>query len=60
MSVTVYIPTPFRSVTANQAYLELGSATVAELLAELTQRYPELDQRCTTTAGSSTATSTST
>jgi adenylyltransferase/sulfurtransferase len=45
MSVTVYIPTPFRSVTANQAYLELGSATVAELLAELTQRYPELDQR---------------
>ena len=45
MSVTVYIPTPFRSVTANQAYVEAGSATVAELLAELTQRYPELDQR---------------
>ena len=45
MSVTVYIPTPFRSVTANQAYVELGSATVAELIAELTQRYPDLDQR---------------
>lgn len=45
MSVTVYIPTPFRSVTANQAHLEAEGATVAELLTELEQRYPELGQR---------------
>lgn len=45
MGVMVYIPTPFRSVTANQSSVEVNSTSVAELLQELEQRYPELGQR---------------
>jgi molybdopterin synthase sulfur carrier subunit len=36
----VLIPTPLRSYTQQQATVEAGGATLAELLADLDRRYP--------------------
>ncbi len=36
----VYVPTPLRSYTAQRGQVEAGGATVAELLADLDERYP--------------------
>jgi adenylyltransferase/sulfurtransferase len=40
MSVTVYIPTPFRRMTGNRAAVEIDAGTVAELLDNLDQQFP--------------------
>lgn len=40
MSVTVYIPTPFRRMMGNRAYVELEAHTVAELLDNLDRQFP--------------------
>jgi adenylyltransferase/sulfurtransferase len=40
MSVTVYIPTPFRRMTGNRAAVEIDAATVAELLDNLDHEFP--------------------
>lgn len=40
MSVTVYIPTPFRTMTGNQAYVDVEGGTIAEVLDNLDQRFP--------------------
>ncbi len=40
MSVTVYIPTPFRSMTGNRAYIEVDGGTIAEVLDNLDRRFP--------------------
>jgi molybdopterin/thiamine biosynthesis adenylyltransferase/molybdopterin converting factor small subunit len=40
MSVTVYIPTPFRRMTGNRAEVRVEAATVAELLDNLDQQFP--------------------
>ncbi|HEV2126797.1 MAG TPA: molybdopterin-synthase adenylyltransferase MoeB [Chloroflexota bacterium] len=45
MSVKVYIPTPFRRLTANQARVEASSNTVGGLLTELEDRYPGIRER---------------
>jgi adenylyltransferase/sulfurtransferase len=45
MSITVYIPTPYRQFTDNQARVEAGQATVAGVLRELEGRYPGLRGR---------------
>ncbi len=42
MSITVYIPTPYRQFTGNQARVEAGESTVAGVLRELEGRYPGL------------------
>jgi molybdopterin converting factor small subunit len=36
----VFVPTPLRSYTGQQACVEAQGATVAELLADLDRRYP--------------------
>jgi MoaD family protein len=42
MSVTVYIPTPFRRLTGNQVYVKAEGSTVAEVLDNLSNQYPSL------------------
>jgi molybdopterin converting factor small subunit len=36
----VSIPTPLRSYTGNEKWVEAGGATIAELLVDLDERYP--------------------
>ena len=38
--MTVYIPTPLRSYTAQRGQVTAGGATLSELLADLDRRYP--------------------
>src|SRR5688572_1394856 len=52
MSVKVYIPTPFRSLTENQARVDASSGTVGELLVELEQKYPGMRERLREDKGS--------
>jgi molybdopterin/thiamine biosynthesis adenylyltransferase/molybdopterin converting factor small subunit len=40
MSVTVYVPTPFRSMTGNRANVLVEGSTVAEMLDNLDRQYP--------------------
>jgi len=40
MSVTVYIPTPFRRMTGNRPTVEVEATTVAELLDNLDRQFP--------------------
>jgi len=40
MSVTVYIPTPFRSLVGSRAHIEVEGATVAEVLDNLDHQFP--------------------
>lgn len=42
MSVTVYIPTPFRRLAGNQVYVRTEGNTVAEVLDNLADEYPAL------------------
>ena len=43
MAVSVYIPTPFRRITANREYVEAEGTNVAEVLDGLTERFPGFD-----------------
>ena len=40
MAVSVYIPTPFRRLTANREYVEVEGKNVGEVLDAVEQRYP--------------------
>ena len=40
MSVTVYIPSPFRRMTGNRAYVDVEGRTIAEVLDNLDRRFP--------------------
>ena len=40
MGVTVYIPTPFRTMTGNRAYVDVEGATIAEVLDNLDRQFP--------------------
>lgn len=42
MAISVYIPTPFRRATANEARVDLDAADVNELLDRLEHRYEGL------------------
>ncbi len=44
MSVSVYIPTPFRRFAGNQSYLKSEGRTVGEVLEQLGTDYPSLKQ----------------
>ncbi|HET7769407.1 MAG TPA: molybdopterin-synthase adenylyltransferase MoeB [Chloroflexota bacterium] len=52
MSVKVYIPTPFRRLTENQARVDASSGTVGELLVELEEKYPGMRERLRDEQGS--------
>lgn len=52
MSVKVYIPTPFRALTGNQARVEGASQSVGELLSELEGKYPGMRERLRDGSGS--------
>ena len=43
MSVSVYIPSPFRRLTANREYVQAEGANVGEVLNALTERFPGFD-----------------
>ena len=43
MAVSVYIPTPFRRLTANREYVEAEGESVGEVLDGLTARFPGFD-----------------
>jgi molybdopterin/thiamine biosynthesis adenylyltransferase/molybdopterin converting factor small subunit len=45
MSVKVYIPTPFRRLTGNQARVEATAGTVGEVLSELEGKFPGIRER---------------
>jgi MoaD family protein len=51
MTVTVYIPAPFRRLTGNRSYVEGYGQTVAELLEDLKTRYPALGDMLQNEAG---------
>jgi adenylyltransferase/sulfurtransferase len=40
MSVTVYIPTPFRKMTGNRANVQVEGSTIAEVLDDLNRQFP--------------------
>ncbi len=42
--VNVYIPTPFRRVTAQQPRVEVEASTLGELVANLERRYPGFEE----------------
>ena len=42
MTITVYVPTPFRGLTGNRSYVEAEGCTVEELLDDLGARHPAL------------------
>src|SRR5919106_86138 len=52
MAVKVYIPTPFRRLTENQARVDASSGTVGELLVELEEKYPGMRERLRDEQGS--------
>ena len=45
MSVSVYIPTPFRDLTDGLGHVRADGATVGDLIADLGRRYPGLADR---------------
>lgn len=45
MSVTVRIPAPLRSLTAGEAAVQLQGGSVSDILAQLEQRYPGMEER---------------
>jgi len=51
MTVTVYIPAPFRRLTGNRSYVEGYGQTVADLLEDLGTRYPALGDMLQNEAG---------
>ena len=40
MAIEVYIPSPFRRLTANREYVSVEGESVAQVLAALNERYP--------------------
>lgn len=45
MSIKVYIPTPFRELTAGQGHVSAQGQTIDDLIADLECRYPGLRAR---------------
>ena len=42
MAIRVYIPTPFRRLTGNRTHVEVEGGNVAEVLADLDARFPDI------------------
>ena len=45
MAINVYIPTPFRDLTAGQGRVQADGESVGDLIADLERRYPGLAAR---------------
>ncbi|HLG50411.1 MAG TPA: MoaD/ThiS family protein [Chloroflexota bacterium] len=45
MAITVYIPTPYRDLTAGQGHVSADGRTLHELIDDLERRYPGLRER---------------
>lgn len=45
MSIKVCVPTPLRSLTGNQAEVELEAGTIAELVSRLESTYPGMGKK---------------
>ncbi len=45
MSVSVYIPTPYRHLTAGLGHVQADGANLRELIVDLERRYPGLGDR---------------
>lgn len=45
MAISVYIPTPFRELTAGRGHVSAQGRTIADLIVDLEQRYPGLRSR---------------
>ena len=45
MSIKVYIPTPFRSLTGGQGHVTAHGDTVAAVITDLERQYPGLRER---------------
>ncbi len=43
--VGIYIPTPFRELTDNKSRLEIETGSVEQMLAAITEQYPDLKER---------------
>ena len=43
--ITVYIPSPFRSLTGDQSEIRLEGGTVGEVMKNFKARFPEADAR---------------
>jgi MoaD family protein len=51
MAVTVRIPTVFRKYTGNEATVEVGPGTIADLIDQLDQKHPGLREQLLTDEG---------
>ena len=45
MPIDVYIPTPFRGLTAGRGHVSAQGGTISDLIADLERRYPGLRAR---------------
>ena len=45
MTVKIYIPTPFRAITRNQATVEVEGQTIQDLIEALEAEYPGIRER---------------
>ncbi|SRR5579883_1632375 len=45
MAISVYIPTPFRELTAGQGHVSASGRTIADLIVDLERQYPGLEAR---------------
>src|SRR5438270_12254872 len=45
MAIQVYIPTPYRDLTAGRGHVEADGRTILDLVADLDRRYPGLAGR---------------
>lgn len=45
MAIRVYIPTPFRELTAGEGHVSAEGKTIEELIGDLERRYPGLRRR---------------
>lgn len=45
MTINVYIPTPFRELTAGHGHVSASGETIADLIVDLERRYPGLEAR---------------
>lgn len=45
MAINVYIPTPFRELTAGQGHVSASGETIADLIGDLERQYPGIEAR---------------
>jgi molybdopterin converting factor small subunit len=51
MTVSVYIPTPFRAYTGNRTNVEVDGSSISEVLAALDRKFPGFRHLCSDDTG---------